>query len=126
MFTLSAGQFFAILAPCLVSLSLQFIILKRLDKMALTAQEEQVDLDALTATVNTVLPDSVKLVNDLYQDNIALRAQIAAMGQAPTGLDPVAVKADVDAMRAKLAELQLTLTNTPDPVVVPPAIPSAP
>ena len=88
-------------------------ILKRLDAMSVDAQKAQADLDALTATVNTVIPSTIKLINDLA-------ALVAAGGSLPAN-----VEADVTAMKAQLTSMQTTLTATPDPTPAPAPAPTS-
>lgn len=81
--------------------------------MSVTAAQAQADLDALTATVTTVIPQAIKLITDL-----------AAANATGVQLDPAKVEADVAAMSQQLTDLQTKLTGTPDPAA--PAAPAAP
>jgi hypothetical protein len=83
--------------------TLAVVINRRFDQMSTNEAQVQADLDSLTQTVNTLIPATIQLINDL--------AAQAANGQPL----PAGIENDITAIKAKLASLQQSVNDTPDP-----------
>lgn len=105
--------------------NLAVTINRRFDQMSTNEAQVKADLDSITATVNTLIPSTIQLINDLA-------AQAAAGQPLPAGIEN-----DIVVIKAQLASLQSSVTAVPDPgqpistttptttVVVDPGVPGA-